>query len=230
MHEIIARYPTSPPPPINTLVLNANKKLPGSGSDEFVRKYWPQLTYARLSDRKKREAMRKIHEDVWNYPDWPRVAKDVFKISVVPTASDDDEQEQDGKAARQGFGGPPESKEHLRLKKYVEAHPDEFGAPKGCTAETEKLLRSYDEIDVWFMVPGVQLAVEVKSVRSCDPDLRRGIFQCVKYQAVLEAEAKWEGTNPKIRTLLVSERPLPSEYAKQAKRLGVRVRVIEPLT
>jgi hypothetical protein len=102
--------------------------------------------------------------------------------------------------------------------------------PRGVPAETEKLLRSYDEIDVWFMVPGVQLAVEVKSVRSSDFDLRRGIFQCVKYQAVLEAGAKWEGANPKIRTLLVSERLLPSKYSKKAKRLGVRVRVIEPLT
>ena len=134
MHEILAHYPTSPPPPINTLVLNASKRLLGSGSDDFVRKYWPQLTYARLSHEKKREAMRKIHEDVWNYPDWPLVAKDVFKISVVTTASAADEQERDGKAARQGIGGPPEGMEHLRLKKYVEAHPDEFGAPKGCTS------------------------------------------------------------------------------------------------
>jgi len=69
--------------------------------------------------------------------------------------------EHDGKLSRLGYGGPPESEEHLRLKEYVKAHPDEFGAPYGCSAETEKLLESKDEIDVLFKVPNELLAVEL---------------------------------------------------------------------
>ena len=109
-------------------------------------------------------------------------------------------------------------------------HPEEFGAPADCTSEIEKLLKSNDEIDVWFMVPSEQLAVEVKSVRSNDLDLSRGIFQCVKYKAVLEAEARCAGSTPTIRTLLVSEKPLPKECARQAELLGIRVQVIDPLS
>jgi hypothetical protein len=111
----------------------------------------------------------------------------------------------------------------------VKLHPEEFGAPAGCISLMEKRLQSNDEIDVWFMVPREQLAVEVKSVRSNEVDLSRGIFQCIKYKAVLEAEAICAGSTPKINALLVSEQVLPPEYAKQAELLGVKVQVIQPL-
>ncbi len=137
--------------------------------------------------------------------------------------------EHDGKARRLGFGGAPEGEEHRRLKEYVRSHPEQFGAPTHCTSTLEKRLRSNDEIDVWFEAPSEQLAVEVKSVRSNELDLSRGIFQCVKYKAVLEAEALCEGSNPVIQTLLVSEKELPSQYAAQAALLGIRVQVIDPL-
>jgi hypothetical protein len=140
------------------------------------------------------------------------------------------EGEHDGKLARHGYGGPPESEEHLRLKCYVKAHPQKFGAPEDCdTVEEEKLLKSRDEIDVWCMVPSEQLAIEVKSVRSNDSDIERGIFQCVKYRSVLEAEAKCDDKYPKVRTRLVSERPLSPECRRQAKSLGIEVQVIKPL-
>jgi hypothetical protein len=80
------------------------------------------------------------------------------------------------------------------------------------------------------MVPNEQLAVEVKSVRSNEIDLYRGIFQCIKYKALLEAEATCAGSTPNIDALLVSEKALPPEFARHAELLGVKVRVIEPLT
>jgi hypothetical protein len=82
---------------------------------------------------------------------------------------------------------------------------------------------------VWCLGSGEQLAIEVKSVHSSDADIERGIFQCVKYKAVLEAEAKCDGTTPKIRTRLVSERQLSPECSRQAKRLEIEVQVIKPL-
>jgi hypothetical protein len=138
--------------------------------------------------------------------------------------------EHDGKARRLGFGGAPEGEEHRRLKEYVRSYPGQFGAPTHCTIEIEKRLRSNDEIDVWFGAANEQLAVEVKSVRSNELDLSRGIFQCVKYKAVLAAEALCEGSKPIIRSLLVSEKALPSQYAAQAELLGIKVQVIDPPT
>jgi hypothetical protein len=144
-----------------------------------------------------------------------------------------EEGERDGKLARNGYGGPPESEEHLRLKLHVKANPHMFGfdASGDCVViKEEKLLKSRDEIDVWCMAPGEQLAIEVKSVRSNDADIERGIFQCVKYKAVLEAEAKCDGAAPKIRTRLVSERQLSPECCRQAKHLEIEVQVIKPLS
>ncbi len=89
-----------------------------------------------------------------------------------------DEGEPKGDALRRGYGGPPESDEHRRLKFFVQAHPERFGAPVGCAAEAERLLKSGDEIDVLCGCPDEQLAIEVKSVRSTDLDIERGIFQC----------------------------------------------------
>jgi hypothetical protein len=161
-----------------------------------------------------------------------RNTKDIryyWLISEPKISEVEQEGECDGKLARRVYGGPPESKEHLLLKRYVKMHPQKFGAPENCDAIEEKLLKSRDEIDVWCMVPGEQLAIEVKSVRSNDSDIERGIFQCVKYRAVLEAEAKCDDNSPKVRTRLVSERPLSAECCRQAKRLGIEVQVIKPL-
>jgi len=72
-------------------------------------------------------------------------------------------------------------------------------------------LESLDEIDVWFMYPGQEMAVEVKSTRSMEPVHRRGIFQCVKYRAVLEAQSRVLKSNSKIRTRLVSEKAKSSK-------------------
>jgi hypothetical protein len=159
-------------------------------------------------------------------------AKDIRHYWIIdePNISEvEQEGEHDGKLSRRGYGGPPESEEHLRLKCYVKAHPQKFGAPENCHAVAEKLLKSRDEIDVCCTVSGEQLAIEVKSVRSNDSDIERGIFQCVKYRAVLEAEAKCDDKGPKIRTRLVSEGPLSAECVRQAKLLGIEVQVIKPL-
>jgi hypothetical protein len=69
--------------------------------------------------------------------------------------------------------------------------------------------------------PGEQLAVEVKSRRSNDLDLKRGIFQCVKYRAVLEAENKAGKIKSTVRACLVSERKLPNELARLAKLFDI---------
>jgi hypothetical protein len=57
---------------------------------------------------------------------------------IIPEAGQ--EGEHDGKARRHCYGGPAESEEHLRLKLYVKANPQEFDAPKNCQVVDEKLL------------------------------------------------------------------------------------------
>lgn len=58
---------------------------------------------------------------------------------------------------------------------------------------------------------GVMIAVEVKSSISGLEDIRRGLYQCVKYKAVTEAYLSVISKPKNVRTILVLERGLPSE-------------------
>jgi hypothetical protein len=229
MDRILRKVPSAPP--INSLIVaqaGNEKGLPSYGADQYVAKYL-KVPYGNLSVTQKRQAVAPVHDDVWNFKDWRDVARKVFgnavSIPLKPAG------EQDGKEKRLGFGGPAESPEHFRLKKYVAAHPFRFGAPKGCSkGEMEKRLETQDEIDVWFMYPGEEIAVEVKSVRSDDVDRERGLFQCVKYKALLLARTKVTNTKSIIRSKLVSEVPLTGKLARWAHQLGVEVQIIRPLS
>jgi hypothetical protein len=226
--RILRKVPSAPP--INSLIVaqaGNEKGLPSYGADQYVAKYL-KVPYGSLSVAQKRQALAPVLDDVWNFKDWRDVARKVFgnNVSIPPMPA----REQDGKAKRRGFGGPAESPEHSRLKEYVAAHPVRFGAPNGCSrGEKEKRLETYDEIDVWFMYPGEELAVEVKSVRSDDIDRERGLFQCVKYKALLLARTKLTNTKSLIRSKLVSEVPLTGKLARWARQLGVEVQIIKPL-
>jgi hypothetical protein len=214
-------------PPLNALCVNGTTKLPGDGAHEFIKWYDPKVDYKNLSVSEKREVLLPVYEDIFKFKGWPRLARKVFNIGVSKAQQQKGEHE--GKARRLGYGGPAESDEHRRLKEYVKGNPKLFGAPKGCKdGVMEKLLKSFDEIDVWFVSPGEQLAVEVKSRRSTDLDMQRGIFQCVKYRAVLEAENKAEKIESTVRACLVSERKLPAELNRLAKLFDVEVRIASP--
>lgn len=134
----------------------------------------------------------------------------------------------DGKSNRGGWGGG-ESEAHLALKHYVRDHPELVGARADWDAWVEYPLRSSDELDVMFMSERVWIGVEVKS-RTSDgnlADYERGIYQVVKYRAVLEAQAlaDFPDAQPEIRVVLLLERELPDEYRALATQL--RVMVIE---
>lgn len=122
-----------------------------------------------------------------------------------------------------------ESKQHKALKAYVSSHPAEFGA-HGCgwISREEYALLSGDEIDVFFETPTHWIGVEVKSMVSdaMPDDYRRGIFQVVKYRAVLQAQAEVSGRVPcpKVDVMLVLQGRLPQEYQQLASTLGVHVR------
>ena len=84
-------------------------------------------------------------------------------------------------------------------------------------------LLSGDRIDVMFSDGKSFVAVEVKSICSSPDDLRRGIYQCVKYRAVIEAQ-ECPVTTP-VRAILVSEESLPEDLQARASLLGVTLKV-----
>lgn len=118
-------------------------------------------------------------------------------------------------------GGPAESEEHKRLKAWVAKNPHGIGVRKsfGCGI-TESRLLSGDEIDVLFSDGNSFRTVEVKSKRSNNEDLKRGIYQCVKYREIKKAEHAPYDVD--VQSILVTERDLTPELKERAKLLKVK--------
>lgn len=135
--------------------------------------------------------------------------------------SSDENAIRNGKNTRHSFEG----EKHKALKEYIYNHPEAIGIKKVAYRYMEYTLLSGDRLDVFFKLKdGTQIAVEVKSEISDDADILRGIYQCVKYDAVLKAErcvhcAKVD--NYPIREILVLEGKIPAEKASVALLLNV---------
>ena len=122
----------------------------------------------------------------------------------------------------QGKGG--ESVAHKRLKKYIANHPEIIGLKKSLTpGDTEVELPSGDTPDVLFKNSEYRIAVEVKSHISNETDLKRGIFQCVKYRAILKACRSVEIENYEVNSLLAIEGELTKDLIGIKNTLGVKV-------
>lgn len=100
-------------------------------------------------------------------------------------------------------------------------NPDKIKrAYKNFRAETEVVLDSADRVDVVYYGPKSTVMIEVKSSDSVEIDLRRGVFQCIKYRAVMEAMDV--RLNADIIAILVTQSRLPGELAKLARLHGIR--------
>ena len=76
----------------------------------------------------------------------------------------------------------------------------------------------------WHTRPPRTVAIEVKSRDSDWADLQRGVYQCVKYRAVLEAQDIRRRSV--VESWLVTEIPLPSDLRALARLLNVRTKVL----
>ena len=131
--------------------------------------------------------------------------------------------EKDG--LRYGRGGG-EGKNHKSLREWVMKNPHWIMRPIDVISKTDVPLPSGDRIDVEYRTPdgGQILAIEVKSRDSDKDDLRRGIYQCVKYRAVLRAQNCVKKVRDcSVRSLLVTERKLPEDLRKIAKSFNIEL-------
>jgi hypothetical protein len=89
----------------------------------------------------------------------------------------------------------------------------------GAETDIEVPLLSGDRIDCSFDSGDRIAVVEVKSWISNEDDLIRGIFQCIKYRAVMEAMTYDRAV--KVDAVLVTEGPIPSERVHLLTRHNV---------
>lgn len=120
-----------------------------------------------------------------------------------------------------------EGDNHRALRLWVRDNPSElFPYLTNVTAETEVVLPSADRMDVQYSTVNKRIALEVKSRDSNEADLARGIYQCVKYRAVLSAMI--EDPSIEVKAYLVTEHALPNTLLTEAKRLHVLNIIVPP--
>ena len=175
-------------------------RLGENGVDEAYPDLWAR--YARLAI-----------EEAHRYDGWEALYEQLFG-SYVPDPF------YDSPRRRTGGGDGGEGPNHKALREWVQDHPECIDKRlRDVDAETEVELLSGDRVDVVYRTPRQIVTIEVKSRDSNWPDLQRGIYQCVKYRAVMEAQE--EGSGSPVRSLLVTESALPADLERIVKRLDV---------
>jgi hypothetical protein len=125
--------------------------------------------------------------------------------------------------AGNGTGGG-EGPEHLALKNFISRNPGLAGLKPGYPeGRIEVAIPSGDSIDVLFSQRTRLHAVEVKPAGVSRQDVVRGLFQCVKYRAVLTARAAFEGDRRRVTASLVLGGKFPDDLWGLRNSLGIEV-------
>lgn len=209
-------------PPINALVVGQATGLPGSGADEFVHYFFQRQPAANFLMADRKAMMEEAIEAVKNYGDkWLTVAE-ALDTPILPLDTGTTDSGQALALPPLPSGYSEESKEHKALKKWVSQHPSffmQFGhfGP----GQTEIQIRSGDRLDVHFENGHQRLAVEVKPSHASPAEFIRGIFQVVKYRAILRAEQQVKSAIPNASAVLVTVKRPDSLAYDLMKRLNV---------
>lgn len=166
-------------PTLNALATSKGKGIPSKGFD------WVDSYYNNRSPRGEKQITDRLNRKAAEYQDWDWVLK-VLRLKPFKSQTSANE-----KAILSGkhYGKGGEGNEHRRLKEYIYNHPKVIGLQDVVYKDIEHVLLSADRIDVYFeLKSGEHLAVEVKPSSSSQDDILRGIYQCVKYRAILDAQ------------------------------------------
>ena len=204
-------------PILNALVINKDSKRPSDGLGAVLAGYdkWDKTKQIQEAERENKRA--------YSYKKWPWVLK-VLGLLPYNDGSED-------VVLKKSYNkNTPESPYHKKLKDYVMNHPKEFGIKDVKEWETEHDLLSGDKVDVYFKLANdKRIAVEVKSRISDDSDILRGIYQCVKYKAVLAAELQARGLYADVDAFLVIEKEMSDNNRKTANMLSVKYIVFKKM-
>ena len=131
---------------------------------------------------------------------------------------------------RAEFGGEGEGVEHKTLKEYVHENCERILSEISgrrvdvISRKMECELPSGDRVDVTAGNEDIIWHIEVKSRISTESDIRRGLYQCVKYEAVERVRQRVEHSSRsrEVKSLLVVENELSQELKEHAKSVPVQ--------
>ena len=208
-------------PLLNILLVRQGDGMPGEGAGSFMADYLgrPELATPGYRDRyphRWREACDEIATDVYAFRDWDRVYSNAFGEHLPPAAH-----LQGTECDGINHGRRGEGPNHMALRLWIVNNPHQVRrAYANFETDTEVVLESADRVDVVYYGPTSTVVIEVKSLDSDYLDLRRGVFQCIKYRAVQEAMDM--RSDAPVVSVLVTQTRLPGDLAQLVRRHGIR--------
>lgn len=203
-------------PPVQCIVINKNTGMPGEGIGWFVP---DKEAFGRSSSRQKKLIVHQMLTEVFQFVRWDDVLAE-FNLSPVKTVAP----KPSTTSTSPRYGRAGESEEHRVLKEFVANNPHIVGLPaRAGRGKLEYEFPSADVIDVLFIHICKWVGVEVKSRRSSIEDIVRGIYQCVKYHALIDAVQMAEQKRPHTRVVLLLEEQFPTDLLGLKNTLGVEV-------
>jgi hypothetical protein len=176
--------------------------------------------YEKLTNEEKKLLVIGLDTKAIEYQNWDWV---LAALELAPSKIDTAASEA---AIRSGkfYGTGGEGEGHKKLKEYIFNHPETLGIKNVKERDMEHILLSGDRLDVYLVLnDGSKIAVEIKPSTSPDADVLRGLFQCVKYKTILDAEDKIHGEKANNSTILVIGGELSPENRKVQEVLGITV-------
>lgn len=205
-------------PQIQCIVVNQSTELPGEGIGWFIT---DTDKFKKLSSKQKKALVDGVLAKIFSYEKWDSV---LAALGLQAAPVDEKVRKKVKKTASSIRGAGGEGKEHKRLKSYISENPVSVGINlNGLKAETERGLPSGDSIDVSFENKNHWVGVEVKSSISDDLDILRGLYQCVKYQAVMESYLSVLDVEKDVRVILALGCEFPESLVSVKNTLGIEV-------
>jgi hypothetical protein len=198
-------------PPLQCLVSNKHSRLPGEGIGWFLIK---RADFRALSRAQQRSIVQAALTKVFAYRRWREVLAALSLPYTPPNFTE-------AVLQAANFGGGESDRV---LKEFIAKNPRAIGlAATASMGKVELPLASGDKIDVSFELGNEWIVAEVKPLHSPVADLMRGLFQCVKYRAVMEAVQAVRGRERNARAILVLEGILPAVLIPLRNMLGIEV-------
>jgi hypothetical protein len=206
------------------MVWSAGQGSPGDDAFSFIGISKKQVSQMPAAARQ--ATARSVRSTILAYQYW----RDVLRaLNLEPLTLDLPPVEAVQNAPDTDWGPGGESEHHKRLKMYLASHYKLLGLKGRFLASFEVCLPSGDKIDLMLdgSDSGICVCIEVKSRISNEEDLIRGIFQCIKYRAVLDAQERYELKRDKkhvartFRVALVTECSVSPKLRNLSDFLGI---------
>ena len=201
-------------PPIQCIVINKTTNLPGEGFYDI----FPEVRkYKNYSNKEKKDIIKQYLRDVFYFNQWDRVLNE---FGLAPFQKNFNIKN----SKVFGYGGGGESNAHKKFKEFISTNPQLIGLPNRISpGKIEFKLPSTDAVDILFVNGSELIGVEVKASNSDRNDIIRGIYQCIKYKALIEAMQIVEQKKPNAKTILVLENKLPIDLISLKNILGIEI-------